>query len=49
MTQRSLSKVCNHMVFVSKIDPNEIDEYIIDKHWSLSKQEELNQFEINNV
>lgn len=37
------------MAFVSKIEPKKIDEAIFDGHWSLSMQEELNQFEKNNV
>lgn len=31
--QESLSKVCNHVGFVSQIEPKEIDEAIIKEHW----------------
>ena len=37
------------MAFVSMIEPKNLKEAIIDEHWIIVMQEELNQFERNNV
>ena len=37
------------MAFVSLIEPKNINEAIIDKHWIIAMQEELNQFQRNQV
>jgi len=37
------------MAFVSMIEPKNLKEVIIDEHWIIAMQEELNQFERNNV
>ena len=37
------------MAFVSMIEPKNIKESIIDDNWIIDMQEELNQFETNNV
>ena len=37
------------MAFVSLIEPKNINEVIIDEHWIIVMQEELNQFERNQV
>ena len=37
------------MAFVSLIEPKNFKEAIIDYHWIIDMQEELNQFERNNV
>lgn len=37
------------MAFISQIEPNEVDESIINEHWYLPIQEALNQFKRNNV
>ena len=37
------------MTFVSLIEPKNINEAIIDEHWIIAMQEELNQFERNKV
>lgn len=37
------------MAFVSQIEPNDVSEALINKYWSLSMQEDLDQFDRNNV
>ena len=37
------------MAFVSLIEPKNFKEAIIDDHWIVAMQEELNQFERNDV
>jgi len=48
-TRNVLRNTMNHMAFVSQIEPNCVSDAINDEHWSLAMQEELNQFERNNV
>ena len=37
------------MALISLIEPKNINEAIIDEHWIIAMQEELNQFERNQV
>jgi len=48
-TRHSLKDICNNMAFVSLIEPKNLKESIIDEHWIIAMQEELNQFERNKV
>ena len=48
-TRHSLKDLCNNMAFVSLIEPKNFKEAIIDDHWIVAMQEELNQFERNDV
>ena len=48
-TRLSLKDLRNNMAFVSIIEPKNLKEAIIDDHWIVAMQEELNQFERNDV
>ena len=48
-TRASLQNFENHFVLLSEIEPNNIEEVLSDNNWINSMQEELNQFQRNNV
>ena len=48
-TRASLRNICNNFVFVSQMEPKNFKEAEHDDFWTLAMQEELNQFERNNV
>ena len=48
-TRTSLRNICNNFAFVSQMEPKNFKEAEHDDFWTLAMQEELNQFERNNV
>ena len=46
-TRHSLKDACNNMTFVSLIEPENINEDIIDEHWIFFYGRRINQFESN--
>ena len=45
----NLHDICGHFAFISHIEPKNILEAEGDSYWLLAMQEELNQFECNQV
>ena len=48
-TRSSLRNICNNLAFIYQIKPKKLNDAIIDENWVISTQEELNQFERNEV
>ena len=44
-----LSNFCGHYAFVSITKPTKVDEAFMEPKWIQAMQEELHQFELNNV
>ena len=44
-----LSNFCGHFAFVSITEPTKVDEAFLEPEWIHAMQEELHQFELNNV
>ena len=43
------SNFCGHYAFVSITEPTKVDEAFLEPDWIQAMQEELHQFELNNV
>jgi len=48
-TRNSLNLLCEHMAFVSLIEPKTVQEALSHSNWISVMQEELNQFTRNDV
>ncbi|KAH9686889.1 hypothetical protein KPL70_014556 [Citrus sinensis] len=48
-TRSSLRNTCEHAAFISQIEPKSFADVENDESWIMTMQEELNQFERNNV
>ncbi|KAH9649255.1 Integrase catalytic domain-containing protein [Citrus sinensis] len=48
-TRSSLRNTCEHNAFISQIEPKSFKDAKNDESWIMAMQEELNQFERNNV
>ena len=48
-TRRQLANQISYTCYTSQIEPKKVDEALSDEYWVLAMQEELNQFERNEV
>ncbi len=46
---RQIENILSHFCFTSKIEPKRVKEALNDPDWILAMQEELNQFQRNDV
>ena len=45
----SLRNICNHLVFVSQVEHNNVQKALVNDYWLMAMHKELNQFKRNNV
>ena len=43
-TRSKISNFCCHHAYVSQVEPKNAKDALLDEHWLMSMQEELNQF-----
>lgn len=48
-THSKISNFCYHFAFMSQVEPKNAKETLIDEHWLMAMQDELNKFKRNNV
>jgi hypothetical protein len=48
-TRRQIANLISYTCYTSQIEPKKVDEALNDEFWVLAMQEELNQFERNEV
>lgn len=44
-----ISNFCHHFTFVSHIEPKNANDALLDEYWLMERQDELNQFERNEI
>ena len=45
----NLRNISNHLAFISKVKPINIQKALVDDFWVMAMHEELNQFERNSI
>ena len=45
----NIRNICNNLTFIFQIEPKSLNDAIVDENWVITMQEELNQFERNEV
>ena len=48
-TRSSLRNICSNFAFISQIEPKNLNDAIVNENWVIAMQEEINQFERNEV
>ena len=48
-TCSKISSLCCHHDYVSQVEPKNTNNALLDVHWLIAMQEELNQFKINDI